>query len=453
MDFDLQIAEIFVYNKDYDKAFDYAMQFANNDIEAINFLGWLYYNQQCKFYNPENGFKMLKRAAELGDKNAIEFIEMMNVNNNDNERNYNTTSDNYINNNRSSNMEESNSDARFTAIGLSGSGKTCYVMGMYQQMAIGFEGFNLVTTNSKAHQLEDWCDVLNDQSKGRDRFPAGTDIGDISDYHFSLKYKNKSVMSVDWMDYAGGLLRADNHDNYSKLESSIENSSALYIFIDGELLCFKSTEDKIESVQRKCAFKINHFITEFSEKHNECLPPVVFVVTKADLCAPYFNNDDDSELQRVIRESFSNAFYNADSVVYVTKCTLGRDIADDDYHGKANPDMYMPFFLGLYHAYLDACRQIKLIIEGKKCNINKDIDPIRKLLEKERSKKYFRKEEKIKGLENKINDHSKNIQELDDELDKYRKMLKAVSDQLLRESKNFFTVFNGNVIRFETETV
>ena len=58
MDFDLQIAEIFVYNKDYDKAFGYAMQFANNDIEAINFLGRLYYNQQCKFYNPENGFKM-----------------------------------------------------------------------------------------------------------------------------------------------------------------------------------------------------------------------------------------------------------------------------------------------------------------------------------------------------------------------------------------------------------
>ena len=36
-----------------------------------------------------------------------------------------------------------NARTRFTALGMSGSGKTCYVIGMYYQMITGHKGFSL----------------------------------------------------------------------------------------------------------------------------------------------------------------------------------------------------------------------------------------------------------------------------------------------------------------------
>ena len=52
-------------------------------------------------------------------------------------------------------------DTRFTALGMSGSGKTCYLLGMYYEMCVGVRKFTLVTTNQAASKLEDWMDQLD----------------------------------------------------------------------------------------------------------------------------------------------------------------------------------------------------------------------------------------------------------------------------------------------------
>ena len=72
-------------------------------------------------------------------------------------------------------------DTRFTGLGLSGSGKTCYVLGMYYEMCVGLRGFTLTTTNQTASKLENWMDELDD---------AGIDVGKLLISVWELKHSD-----------------------------------------------------------------------------------------------------------------------------------------------------------------------------------------------------------------------------------------------------------------------
>ena len=126
---------------------------------------------------------------------------------------------------------------RFTALGMSNSGKTCYVLGMYYQMITGYKGFSLKAGGNMVTTLEDWMDKIDDNT-GQDRFPAGTAVTESKDYEFKLKYALKDIMTFHWLDYGGRIIRDRDKDPdaYMRLTTSIEMSTVLYIFIDGKLV-------------------------------------------------------------------------------------------------------------------------------------------------------------------------------------------------------------------------
>ena len=316
-----------------------------------------------------------------------------------------------------------NEPTKFTALGLSGSGKTCYVLGLYAQMSIGVNQFNITTENDIARSLENRMDILGDKTKGKDRFPVGTSLNDYTDYRFKLHYQNAPIMSVSWMDYGGGLLHDKGAESevYEKLSKSIEESTALYIFIDGEKLCKQTFEEKKYEIGWHCSSKINPFITQFANTH-DVLPPIIFVITKIDLCLD-FMNDDDNELKCVIEECFSSVFGDKTENVYITTTTLGYDIAgnNNNYQGKAEPDMHIPFFIGLYHEYSKRVQILK-----KSQNIIGKI--------------FLNK--KDKDLIAKIKNDNGNTKELPD----YESKLRAVSNELMRNSKDFTTIKKGQLI-------
>lgn len=315
-----------------------------------------------------------------------------------------------------------NEPTKFTALGLSGSGKTCYVLGLYAQMSIGVNQFNITTENDIARDLENRMDLLADKTKRKeDRFPVGTSLNDCTDYRFKLHYQNAPIISVSWMDYGGGLLHdkgEESEEVYEKLSKSIEESTALYIFIDGEKLCKQTFEEKKYEIKWHCSSKINPFITQFANTH-EVLPPIIFVITKMDLCRPYFR--DDNELMSLIAKCFSSVFGDKTENVYITSTTLGANIADNNYQGKAEPDMHIPFFIGLYHEYSKRVQILK-----KSQNIIGKI--------------FLNK--KDKDLIAKIKNDNGNTKELPD----YESKLRAVSNELMRNSNKFTTIRNGQVI-------
>ncbi len=77
-------------------------------------------------------------------------------------------------------MDNSELDnTQFTMLGLTGSGKTCYLLGMYNKMAAGIEGFSLTTDSDTDVSLRRRYLRMEDPSLGINRFPAGTDQQDI----------------------------------------------------------------------------------------------------------------------------------------------------------------------------------------------------------------------------------------------------------------------------------
>lgn len=347
-------------------------------------------------------------------------------------------------------MEISNADTRFTAIGLSGSGKTCYILGLYATMAVGVNGFALTTQNHIASKLEDWCEQLNEEK----RFPVGTSLNEVSNYGFTLAYKGKKIETIDWIDYGGGILRDKGvklPEVFQTLQTSIETSAAMYIFIDGTHLCYEKLVDKVKNVKKKCAIYVNSFIQDFSNAHNECFPPIVFVITKADLCARYIM---EGELEAIIKECFSPVF-SENSTVYITSVSLGINISDDNYSGEFAPEnMQIPFFLGLYHDYYDFYKCVEEKIQAQMNNLSGELNKANSELHAHNKKiiKTKNTKQRIDYCESQISQINNNIEVLKQTLENYRKLLKAVSDQLLRDSKDFVVFKNGQKLdTFEPE--
>ena len=346
-------------------------------------------------------------------------------------------------------------DAIFTALGLSGSGKTCYVLGMYYEMCVGVRGFTISTQNSTSAKLDRWMDKIDDET-GPDRFPAGTDTTTVEDYCFNLSSKGEFIMTFHWLDYAGGMLQSkeENSEVFSEIQESIRNSCALYVFIDGEDLCYEDHDEKIKKVKRKSR-KIANYINNFNVETQRSLPPVVFVVTKSDLCAPYLK---EGELEGIVHDLFSGVYESG--LTYITMVSLGKDIADDDYSGDVEPiNIQTPFFIGIYHEFLKQCIELKREIlkandENKSAISQMQIDN-----EKIANRNIFSRLLNGDGSDERAYNNSsieearRNIESNKQLLSKYKRLMGTVMNELQQQHirKHFHIIENGRVLdNFDT---
>ncbi len=304
---------------------------------------------------------------------------------------------------------------RFTALGLSGSGKTCYVMGMYSEMASGIRGWTIRTANADADRISRQLRIMENRTGG-DRFPSGTQDYEFDDYEFELYFRNQKIMNFNWVDYVGGILENSslNYDSLSLLEDCILLSTTLYIFIDGEMLCTDDINKKIKNVRMNCSNYINPRITNFIKNHEDMMPPVVFVITKADLCSR-FNNLD--EIKKVLRECFSSVFNSEETPIYIVQVSLGEDIAEDDYSGEIEPvNIQTPFFIGIAHDFLNKCAELLNEIKSDNERMNEAIDASKKQIIKD-NMDIIQSQKTIEGnvaeIEKRKQDNSKKLSEND----------------------------------------
>jgi len=333
-----------------------------------------------------------------------------------------------------------NTATRFTALGMSGSGKTCYVLGMYYQMITGLKGFSVKAENNSVAKLEAWMDKL-DEECGKERFPAGTALTEVSDSEFKLKYALQDIMTFNWIDYGGGTLkeRDNNPEAYQMLLESIEQSPVLYIFLDGELLCQEDSQARIKKVKKQVR-TINAFLMEYSDKHREEMLPIVFVITKGDLCADYIS---DEEIAVIMKECFGFLMIKGIRF-YVTMVTLGKEIAEDEYQGEADPKMHIPIFLGIYHTFLNFCLALKSEIREEEEMNYQEIERRKSDINKEKSKTGIGFLDRLLCDETKIDDCKRQIEYANETIQSnsqlfahYKELMNAVSSQLLRDSANY----------------
>ena len=295
-------------------------------------------------------------------------------------------------------------DTQITILGMSGAGKTCYLLGLYYKMGAGLKGYTITTDEDTDVQLRDrykkLCDVTLDKEK---RFPAGTD--NISKYEFDLQYGYNTVMSFDWVDYPGGLLDRKNSgslEEYEEVKTAINNSSSLFICVDGLLLLGDDIDVKVDNVRDNCSNVINTFFTDYFKSNHE-LPPTAIIVTKYDVCQ---DDTDEEELCKIIEEAFSPFFVKDENEKFVTirPVSIGTNITDNDYSGKMKPlNIQLPIFMGIWFALRKKIQGYATEIQKQEQRNNEVISSLNYQKAREDSKWWiFKNDNMIESLARKI---------------------------------------------------
>lgn len=246
---------------------------------------------------------------------------------------------------------------KITVAGLTGCGKTCYLLGMYFRMSGGLKNFTLSTNEDDDLSLERQWEIMCDSGLGNDRFPLPSDK--VSKYDFKLKYSFKEIMSFEWIDYPGGSLKSSSKENQMTAEfiENLKNSSCLILFIDGDTFS-NNTDDPAIELSLNGAVKYTKLINAF-EDENHFIPPVAIVITKYDLCSR-----TKEEIKEYIKEGFPVLFtpndYNGyEKLVSIIPVSLGKNIAENGYKGELSPfNIHLPIAfsiwstLRIYIAYL-----------------------------------------------------------------------------------------------------
>ena len=342
--------------------------------------------------------------------------------------------------------EENNmADTQITILGMSGAGKTCYLLGLYYKMGSGLRGYTIITDEDTDVQLRDryakLCDVNLKKEK---RFPAGTD--NILKYEFDLQYGFNTIMSFDWLDYPGGLLDRKNSGNleeYEDVKKAINNSSSLFICVDGSLLVGDDIDEKIDNVRDKCSNVINTFFTEYF-KSNNTLPPTAIIVTKYDICK---DDTDEEELSEIIEEAFSPFFVKNDDkkIVTIIPVSIGTNIMDDDCSGKMKPlNIHLPIFMGIWFALSKKIQNhVKDIQKQEQANDGK-ISDLRDRKAEEENKWIFKSRDEIQRLAREIQEAENKGKKQTQEMNYMLNAMADNSDKLIKELEKISYVYiNG----------
>ena len=278
-------------------------------------------------------------------------------------------------------------NTKITVLGMSGSGKTCYLLALYYKMLAGIEGYTLTTDDKRDVELRDLYSKLRNGKLKEKRFPAGTNSGTFEKYTFDLCQSFEKIMSFDWIDYAGGDL--DNKVGaYEQLEQDIYDSSSLFIFVDGlHFIKDSQTGEELEDIGERIESvslanqSVNNILARYSKRNNETnknyFPPIAIVITKYDLLLAH-GLDSEEELCEIVQKAFNPLFGSKankiERIITIIPISLGANISENDYSGKLKPiNMDLPILFGIYFTivkqqFAQHCESIYSFMEkfGKK---------------------------------------------------------------------------------------
>lgn len=237
-------------------------------------------------------------------------------------------------------------DMKITILGTNGSGKTCYLLGMYSKMQMGIEGFSLHTKDFNTHmELNEKIAALI-YYKTYERWPYPT--CESIECSFDFCYGLKPLVGVNFLDYRGGALAdSSKKEDVQKFIEQVKQSDCLFLCISAENLLLTSQMKRARAIR---ADRINLLIREIcialQPTANKPFP-VVFVLTKFDLYP------DPNHPQRVIesiQELFPTFWEFPGWIVNICPVSLGRELATNQDSGEIKPiNCHIPL---LFSAYL-----------------------------------------------------------------------------------------------------
>lgn len=281
-----------------------------------------------------------------------------------------------------------------TALGLTGSGKTCFTTTMYNGMQIGIKnGYKLTSKDHGRHDLDVAFDKMkNEPELGQNRFPLGTSRGEK--YHFMLNHGLTDKCKINWFDYEGGLLssKPEGSSEYELLRMQINASDSLMIFVDCEkIVNTQNNEERIDIVKEDCADDIIDYLDEYHDNNNKLPVTIVIMLSKYDLIKEKINDDHDM-MREVIMQAFIPLFTEAQSEendisIFLVPTSLGDHIEDEDKKGPLEPyNMELPVMLTYFEAIDRLIKDADKGVLARKFMTNISVDDVEREIEETKNK-------------------------------------------------------------------
>ena len=174
-----------------------------------------------------------------------------------------------------------------TMLGTTSSGKTTFLLGMYDILSAGLHGYFTFTEDpDQAVDLRDAWDLLTDEGE----LPPPNATDNSKHYRFVFSHGFTPLVTIDWMDYRGGALddRRDSGSDVLELRARLERSDSIYLVLDGgSLASWLDDPVKRTVVQKK--LKVQAMSSQVlqavtNRKQNGLpLPSSAVLITKVDL--------------------------------------------------------------------------------------------------------------------------------------------------------------------------
>ena len=227
---------------------------------------------------------------------------------------------------------------KISLLGLTGSGKTCYLYTAAHVLAKGVNvnGHTISANATNRQQAIRLNRGIETMAEGY--WPEGS--LDTKTYPFELKIDGQNLFPFTIYDYRGsmldGLTDLDQEET-EEIFSTFEESSCVVILIDGNTILEALEPDKLSLEHRKnisladqlkARNKINYvevLIDECFERMGNNVP-VLLVITKRDLFYPEELKAGKDLLKQLLPSLFSQ---RNDMIAGITTVTLGVDLQND----------------------------------------------------------------------------------------------------------------------------
>lgn len=178
-------------------------------------------------------------------------------------------------------------DLTLTMLGATSSGKSTFLLGMYDILSTGLHGYFTFTEDpDQAVDLRDAWDLLIDEGE----LPPPNEVDKSKYYRFVFSHGFNPLVTIDWMDYRGGALddRTTSAADVAELRDRLNRSDSIYLVLDGGNIA-KWLDDpaKLAFVQRKLQVRAMSDQVQramhYRRAQNLPFPSIVIIITKADL--------------------------------------------------------------------------------------------------------------------------------------------------------------------------
>ena len=229
---------------------------------------------------------------------------------------------------------------KVSIFGVRGAGKTCYVYAMSQVMQAGAT-FGDTTISLIANDIKQQSRLNRGYAELADhKWPMGSLKTTVYDFKARLQHQDEYqeiIPSLLIRDYRGGLLQSEEDDDeLDELLDSFSDSCAVVFLVDGETLLQALDPmdvdpqhrepleaNQILSARNQISFVENLFM-EY-KKRNHSIPPVMIVITKADL---FLNNNEVECGKKLIKRYLPSVFAKGSGIdAAITTVSLGENYA------------------------------------------------------------------------------------------------------------------------------